>query len=113
MLLNTWIKLCTVVASVLEAIRYGSSQSDRASKKVGSELENVPWTTVATTSLRWEAELMQQILAAHDIPARVIDRGVEAYMGQGSPAALQVQMEDEQSAILLLSVPDAVIEASE
>ena len=71
------------------------------------------WTTVKTTSLRWEAELMEQVLAAHEIPARVIDLGIASYMGQGSPAALQVQVEDEQSAMLLLSAVDEEREAFE
>ena len=64
------------------------------------------WTTVKTTSLRWEAELMEQVLAAHEIPSRVIDLGIASYMGQGSPAALQVQAEDEQLAMLLLGAVD-------
>ncbi len=56
-----------------------------------------------TTSTRWEAELMQQILAAHQIPTRVIDLGIGSYLGTGSPAALQVRLEDQWTALLLLS----------
>ncbi|MBC7970101.1 MAG: hypothetical protein H7Z11_08250 [Verrucomicrobia bacterium] len=71
------------------------------------------WMTVKTASFRWEAELMQQVLIAHEISARIIDLGVESYMGQGSPAALQVPAEDEQAALLLLSTVDEVSEAFE
>lgn len=46
---------------------------------------------------------MQQLLAAHQIPARIVDLGMTAYLGAGSPAALQVQAEDEWTALLLLS----------
>ncbi len=62
--------------------------------------------TLQTTSARWEAELMQQLLAAHDIPSRVVNIGVGAYFGQGSPAALQVRPEDQWTARLLLSAPE-------
>ena len=71
------------------------------------------WKTVKTTSFRWEAEFLQQVLAAHAIPARVVDRGIESYMGQGSPAALQVPDDYEQLAILLLSIGDEANEASD
>lgn len=56
---------------------------------------------------------MQHVLAAHEISARIIDLGIESYMGQGSPAALQVHAEDEQPALLLLSAIDEATEASE
>ena len=46
---------------------------------------------------------MQQLLAAHHIPARIVDLGMAAYLGTGSPAALQVQAKDEWTALLLLS----------
>ena len=46
---------------------------------------------------------MQQLLAAHQIPARIVDLGMTAYLGAGSPAALQVQAEDGWTALLLLS----------
>lgn len=59
-----------------------------------------------TTSTRWEAELMQQILTAHQIPTRILDQGVASYLGAGSPAALQVHRQDEWTARLLLSAPD-------
>ena len=71
------------------------------------------WTTVKTTSFRWEAEFLQQVLAAHAIPTCIVDLGVKSYMGQGSPAALQVPAEHEQLAILLLSGVDESIEASD
>lgn len=56
-----------------------------------------------TTRTHWEAELMQQILAAHQIPTRVIGLGAGSYLGTGSPAALQVRSEDQWTALLLLS----------
>ena len=61
------------------------------------------WITLKTTAMRWEAELMQQVLAAHEIPARVINLGAGSYMGMGSPAALQVRSEHQWTALLLLS----------
>jgi len=63
----------------------------------------VSWITLKTTSIRWEAELMQQMLAAHNIPARILDLGMACYFGSGSPAALQVRSEDQWTALLLLS----------
>ncbi|EDX75899.1 hypothetical protein [Coleofasciculus chthonoplastes] len=64
------------------------------------------WITLKTTHTRWEAELMQQVLAAHDIPSRIIDQGIPSYFGAGSPAALQVRSYDQWTALLLLSSPD-------
>ena len=46
---------------------------------------------------------MQQVLAAHQISARVLDLGVATYLGLGSPAALQVRVEDQWTALLLIS----------
>jgi hypothetical protein len=31
-------------------------------------IEPVSWITLKTTSARWKADLMQQLLAAHEIP---------------------------------------------
>lgn len=64
------------------------------------------WITLKTTKFRWEAELMQQLLAAHEIPSRVLDIGVGIYCGQGSQAALQVLSQDRWVALLLLSPPE-------
>jgi hypothetical protein len=64
------------------------------------------YITLRTTKARWEAELMQQMLATHDIPSRVIDIGVGIYFGQGSQAALQVRAQDQWTALLLLSPPE-------
>lgn len=61
------------------------------------------WITIKTTNTRWEAELMYQILIAHDIPARIIDLGIMSYFGAGSPAALQVHLQNRWTALLLLS----------
>lgn len=55
------------------------------------------------TKARWEAELMQQILASHDIPSRVLNIGAGIYSGEGSQAALQVRTKDQWTALLLLS----------
>lgn len=49
---------------------------------------------------------MQQLLASHDIPSRIIDKGCASYFGAGSPAALQVRSEDKWTALLLLSSPE-------
>jgi len=46
---------------------------------------------------------MQQILLAQDIPARIVDLGATVYLGVGSPTALQVQVADRWTALLLLS----------
>ncbi len=46
---------------------------------------------------------MQQILAAHQIPARIVDLGVASYLGAGSATALQVLPEDQRTASLLIS----------
>lgn len=53
---------------------------------------------------------MQQILAAHNIPARIVDQGLAAYLGVSSPADLQVQSSDQWTARLLLSSPAEPIE---
>lgn len=49
---------------------------------------------------------MQQVLAAHEIPSRIIDTGISSYFGAGSSAALQVQPQDKWTALLLLSPPE-------
>ena len=70
------------------------------------------WITLKTTKARWEAELMQQILTAYDIPSRVLDIGAGIYYGQGTQAALQVKAQDRWTALLLLSPPEDSPEAS-
>ena len=64
------------------------------------------WITIKTTQSRWEAELMQQLLAAYEIPSRVVDIGLGVYCGQGSQTALQVLSKDKWTALLLLSTPE-------
>ncbi len=64
----------------------------------------VSWITVRTASFRWEAELLQQMLAAYGIPSRIVDLGVMSYMGLGSPAALQVQPDDQATTSTLLAL---------
>lgn len=49
---------------------------------------------------------MQQMLAAHEIPARVVAQGVRAHFGDGTPAAVQVYPHDWWTALLLLSPID-------
>jgi hypothetical protein len=66
----------------------------------------VSWITLKTTKARWEAELMQQLLASHDVPSRVLDIGLGIYCGQGNQAALQVLSQDQWVALLLLSPPE-------
>lgn len=64
------------------------------------------WITIKNTNARWEADLMQQILAAYEIPSRVLDIGLGGYFGQGSQTALQVRSQDQWTALLLLSAPE-------
>jgi hypothetical protein len=63
----------------------------------------VSWITLKTTKARWEADLMQQILNAYDIPCRVLNIGAGIYCGDGSQAAVQVRTKDRWTALLLLS----------
>ncbi|WP_017306687.1 DUF2007 domain-containing protein [Spirulina subsalsa] len=65
-------------------------------------MKSVSWITVRTTSTRWEAELMQQILTSHEIPCRVVNLGASACFLSGE-AALQVFPQDRWTALLLLS----------
>lgn len=64
------------------------------------------WITLKTTDTYWEAELMLQMLVAHQIAARVVPHGVLSQFGCGTPAALQVQPQDRWTALLLLSPVD-------
>jgi hypothetical protein len=73
----------------------------------------VTWITLLTTSTRWEAELKQQLLAAHDIPVRIIDLGMVSYFGAGSPAAIQVRPQDKWTALLLLCPLEEEIQSTE
>ena len=54
---------------------------------------------------------MQQMLAAHEIPARVVAQGVQAHFGCGTPAAVQVYPQDWWTALLLLSPVDEAEDA--
>ncbi len=69
------------------------------------------WITIKTTALRWEAELMQQVLEAQEIPSRIIDLGVCSSLGMGSPVGLQVLPGDQWTALLLLSPIDEELES--
>lgn len=53
---------------------------------------------------------MQHLLAAHEIPARVVSQGVAAQFGCGVSAALQVCAQDQWTALLLLSPIEEHIE---
>ncbi|BBD55114.1 MULTISPECIES: hypothetical protein [Planktothrix] len=66
---------------------------------------------IHTTALRWEAEFMQQVLEAQDIPTRVIDLGVSSSLGMGSPVGLQVPLAHRWEALLLLSPIDEELES--
>ena len=61
------------------------------------------WITIRTTASRWEAELIEQLLADRDIPTRLLDYGAVAYLGMGSPTVVQVPVDCRWSALLLLS----------
>jgi hypothetical protein len=50
--------------------------------------------------------MMQQILAAHDIPSRIVNQGVAPHFGCGIPALLEVRQRDRWTALLLLSPLD-------
>lgn len=63
----------------------------------------VSWIALKTNCTRLEAELMQQILAAHEIPSRIIDVGMTSYLGVGAIAVVQVLPKDRWTALLLLS----------
>ncbi|MEB3272436.1 MAG: putative signal transducing protein [Prochlorothrix sp.] len=65
------------------------------------------WITVRTTPNRWEAELIQQLLEAQDIPSRILDLGAPTYLCMGGPAVVQVLAHDRWTALLLLSTPEA------
>ncbi|MEB3162626.1 MAG: hypothetical protein VKK80_05305 [Prochlorothrix sp.] len=64
------------------------------------------WVTIRTTPNRWEAELIQQMLAAQDIPSRILDLGAPTYLCIGGPSAVQVLYPDRWTALLLLSTPE-------
>jgi hypothetical protein len=66
----------------------------------------VAWIVLKTTRTRWEAELIEQILTAHQIPTRIVDLGAMSCLGMGSPAAVQVRDRDRWTALLLLSPPE-------
>ncbi|MGB3535777.1 MAG: hypothetical protein WBA13_19945 [Microcoleaceae cyanobacterium] len=68
-----------------------------------SPSQHPSWITLRTTTMRWEAELMQQVLTAQQIPCRIIDLGIVSYFGMGSPTALQVPTQYLWAARLLLS----------
>ena len=67
--------------------------------------------TLRTTNFRWEAELMQQLLAAHQIPTRLVDLGLASYLGAGSATALQVLPEDQSVASFLLTPVEEELES--
>lgn len=96
-------RINVVSLKTLESLRTKVIGFLRAStSKPYGDGDRISWVTIRTTSFRWEAELMQQVLVAHEIPAHLVALGIGFYMGQGSPAALQVPSGDEQAALSLL-----------
>lgn len=72
------------------------------------------WVTLRTTTSRIEAELLQTMLAAHEIPTRIVNHGSLPHFGCGVPTALQVRLQDRWTALLLLSpIDENATEASE
>lgn len=111
-LLNTLHNLHTEMIRIMSFITYRLKRWQwLAANSASVQEDGTVWITVKTTRFRWEAELMQQVLLAHDISTLMIDRGIEPYMGQGSSAALKVHVEDEQTARLLLDAWDGETEA--
>lgn len=72
-------------------------------------MNSVSWITLRTTSTRWEAELMQQILVSYDIPCRIVNVGASGCFLSGQ-AALQVLPQDQWTALLLLSPKEEELE---
>lgn len=69
------------------------------------------WITLRTTRTREEAELWQQMLTAHDVPARVIILDTWVHIGC---ASIQVRLQDWWTALLLLSpTEDAIADLSD
>ena len=86
MLLNTLITVITVVVrGVLTLVCLTRTLEFDAARVKSNRFDSMTWMTVKTTRFRWEAELIQQVLIAHEISVRIIDLGIESYMGQGSP----------------------------
>jgi hypothetical protein len=57
---------------------------------------------------------MQQMLAAHDIPSRIVNHGIMPPFGCDPPAALQVLLRDRWTALLLLSpIEEGVADSAE
>jgi len=72
----------------------------------------VTWITLRTTSTQWEAELLQQMLEAQGIPARLVFDRAMPHWGCGVPFTLQVRAQDQWTALLLLSPIEENLEES-
>ena len=72
----------------------------------------VSWITIKIVSSRWEAELMEQILAGHEIPSRIIQVGASGCFLAGE-TALQVLSPDRWTALLLLSPKEEELESDD
>ncbi|NJN86933.1 MAG: hypothetical protein HC881_12350 [Leptolyngbyaceae cyanobacterium SL_7_1] len=70
------------------------------------------WVTLKATRTREEAELLQQMLTAHDVPARVIM--LDTLVHIGCTSTLQVRLQDRWTALLLLSpTEEAIVDQSD
>ncbi|MEO0853398.1 MAG: DUF2007 domain-containing protein [Cyanobacteria bacterium J06648_11] len=70
------------------------------------------WVELQAASSRWEAELVQQLLAGYDIPTRFRDVGMTAYFGSGAATTVLVRARDlvEARQIMAATPADAIEE---
>lgn len=73
------------------------------------------WVELQAAASRWEAELVQQMLAGYNIPTRFRDVGMTAYFGCGAATTVLVRERDRAEAQqILAAVPvDALDEDDE
>ncbi|MEO1133479.1 MAG: DUF2007 domain-containing protein [Cyanobacteria bacterium J06639_1] len=67
----------------------------------------VDWVELQAVSSRWEAELLQQLLAGYDIPTRFRDVGMNAYFGSGAATTVLVRSRDLREARQILAATPA------
>jgi hypothetical protein len=69
-------------------------------------MTRVSWVTLKTTPYRWEADLITQILTAHEIPVQVLNcTGLPCLGGQGE-MVIRVPVSERWTALLLVSPTD-------